>query len=335
LPLDALVNATQSALELVVQLQLLPTVNANEPLPPAAATFWPEGATAAVHSGVDAGCATVKVCPAIITEAERAFPEFAATFSVTLPEPVPLRGAAIAIQFAVVSALHAHEPSEVMRTATVPPAVGAAALMASSVNWHTAASCAIPTCWSFTSSVPRRATWSTFAATRYATLPSPWPLLADVRAIHSFEDDAAHVQSREVDTVNVPAPPEAATFGDELLTVTEHFEPVGPVIDVEDEPQPAAHTASTPAIKLERTGRRQRTRCADVTASGEKPQQQLTCRYRRGAIVSDRAISAAAPVESGFHLGPYNGRRRLLRGIGATRRHRRSPRGTAIAMPRR
>jgi hypothetical protein len=88
------------------------------------------------------------------------------------------------------------------------------------------------------------------AATRYATVPSPWPLLADVRAIHSFGDDAAHVQSREVDTVNVPAPPEADTVGDELLAVTEHFAPLGPVIDVEDEPQPAANIASTPAISL-------------------------------------------------------------------------------------
>ena len=101
--------------------------------------------------------------------------------------------------------------------------------------------------------MPRRAAWSTFAATRYETVPSPCPLLADVRAIHSLADEAAHVQSREVDTVNVPAPPDAATLGAEVLTVTEHFGPLGPVIDVEDEPQPAAHIAITPAITLVRS----------------------------------------------------------------------------------
>jgi hypothetical protein len=146
LPLDALVNVTQSALELVVQPQLLPTISENEPLPPVAATFWLAGAIAAVHSGAAAGCATVKVCPAIVTGAERALPEFAATLSVMLPEPVPLRGAAIAIQFAVVSAVHAHDPSEVTRTVTMPPDAGVVALMASSENWHTAPSCAIDTC---------------------------------------------------------------------------------------------------------------------------------------------------------------------------------------------
>ena len=146
LPLVALVTATQSALELAVQLQLRPMVSVNEPLPPVAAAFWLAGAIAAVHSGADADCATVKICPPTVTGAERALPAFAATFSVTLPEPVPLRGDAMAIQLAAVSAVHVHEASEVTCTATVPPDAGVVALTASSENWHAAPSCAIDTC---------------------------------------------------------------------------------------------------------------------------------------------------------------------------------------------
>jgi hypothetical protein len=62
-------------------------------------------------------------------------------------------------------------------------------------------------------------------------------------AIQLFDDDAAHVQSRGVETVSVPAAPEGGAVESELLTVTAHFAPLGAVTDVDVDPQRATQPA--------------------------------------------------------------------------------------------
>jgi hypothetical protein len=98
----------------------------------------------------------------------------------------------------------------------------------------------------FTSIVERRADGSWFAATRYSTAPSPWPLLGDVMTIQFAFPDAAHVQSRVVVIARLPAPPDAGTVDIEFATATWHFDDEGAMSDDSAAVQ-AEQTASTAA----------------------------------------------------------------------------------------
>src|SRR3954470_6287431 len=75
---------------------------------------------------------------------------------------------------------------------------------------------------------PERLTGSAFAATRYVTFPSPWPLADVVSDIHDACDDALHVQSRSTMTETVPTPPaESKEAGDEDAAVSQRPDAAG------------------------------------------------------------------------------------------------------------
>ena len=96
---------------------------------------------------------------------------------------------------------------------------------------------------SFTVTMPWRGVGSTFVSTRYDNAASPWPLADDISEIHDVAVDADHVQSRLVLMVSVPEAPAAGTEVIELPTDTEHFESLGDVTEIEDDPQADARYA--------------------------------------------------------------------------------------------
>ena len=57
--------------------------------------------------------------------------------------------------------------------------------------------------------------------------------------------ETAHVQSRLVAIVSVPAPPDGGADGIEFVTVTWHFDPDGPATDTAEDVQDAASPAAT------------------------------------------------------------------------------------------
>jgi len=67
-------------------------------------------------------------------------------------------------------------------------------------------------------------------------VPSPWPVTADVSAIHCVVVDADHVQSRFVLTLMVPVMPSAGADEPELAAVTLHLTSVGAVTFMDEEP---------------------------------------------------------------------------------------------------
>jgi hypothetical protein len=69
------------------------------------------------------------------------------------------------------------------------------------------------------SMVPVRLTGSAFGEMRYATDPSPWPLVEDVKPIHGDCVATLHVQSRSTVIETVPPPPAEPkeVVGDEAL----------------------------------------------------------------------------------------------------------------------
>src|SRR4051812_42240970 len=101
----------------------------------------------------------------------------------------------------------------------------------------------MPTCVLLTSIVPRRCADSVFAAMRYTADPSPCPLLPAVITIHETALDTAHVQSRFVAIVSVPAPPDGGADCIELVTFTWHFDPEGPATDTAEDVHAAASAA--------------------------------------------------------------------------------------------
>ena len=178
------------------------------------------------------------ICPS------RASPPFGRTFSVTVPLPEPLDPAVTVIHDAVLSAVHPHA-GELASTAMPigPPAAGLVAAAGVTVNRHGAASCVMSAVASFTVTMPWRGVGSTFVSTRYDNAASPWPLADDISEIHDVAVDADHVQSRLVLMVSVPEAPVAGTEVIELPTDTEHFESLGDVTEIEDDPQADARYA--------------------------------------------------------------------------------------------
>jgi hypothetical protein len=160
---------------------------------------------------------------------------------VTVPFPDPRDPAATEIQAALLTAVHAHAGELAPTVISIePPAAGLAAADGVTVNRHGAGSCVTSTVASFTVTTPWRGDGSTFAATRYVTVASPWPASDDVSEIHGVAVDADHVQSRFVLMVSVPEAPAAGTEGIELVTDTEHFAPDGEVTEIDDDPQAEA-----------------------------------------------------------------------------------------------
>jgi hypothetical protein len=115
------------------------------------------------------------------------------------------------------------------------------------VKRHGAASCAISIFVLLTSTLALRGAGSLFAATRYASDPLPCPLLPDVITTQPAALDAAHVQSRVVVTVIVPAAPLAGAICIEFAALTSHFEIDGDVNETEEDPQPAVKEAASAA----------------------------------------------------------------------------------------
>jgi hypothetical protein len=72
-------------------------------------------------------------------------------------------------------------------------------------------------------------------------------LVPEVITTHDALVDAAHVQSRVVVTVIVPAAPPAGTDDMEFAVVTSHFEADGPVTETEDDPHALRIGASASA----------------------------------------------------------------------------------------
>jgi hypothetical protein len=174
----------------------------------------------------------------------RTSPPFGSTFTVTVPLPEPLDPAVTVIHDAVLSAVHPHA-GELAATATLigPPTAGLDAAAGVTVNRHGAASCVMSAVASFTVTTPWRGDGSTLPSTRYDNAASPCPLGDDISEIHDVDVDADHVQSRLVLIVSVPAAPVAGTEVIELPTDTEHFESLGDVTEIEDDPQAEAKYA--------------------------------------------------------------------------------------------
>ena len=57
--------------------------------------------------------------------------------------------------------------------------------------------------------------------------------------------EAAHVQSRLVEIVSVPAPPDGGADCIELVTLTWHFDPDGPATDTAEDVHEMSSTAAT------------------------------------------------------------------------------------------
>jgi hypothetical protein len=213
------------------------------------------GGGAGVGGGGDetSGCDTITCWFATVTGALRGGPPFASTVSFTdaLPDPLAV---AIWIQPASVAALHAHAPGDAsIATFTAPPPADTATADGDTLKRHCAGSCAMSTFALLTSTVPRRGAGSVFAATRYSSAPLPCPFVPEVMTTHEALVDAAHVQSRVVVTVIVPAAPPAGTDCMEFSALTSHLDADGPVTESDDDPQAAPKSASrAPAARAER-----------------------------------------------------------------------------------
>jgi hypothetical protein len=183
-----------------------------------------------------------------VAVALRPAPPFASIVRVTEPLPDP-PALAVRTHGASVAAVHVHEPGDASTaTVAVPPPAPMLTAVGDTLKRHCAASCVMSTFELFTSTLPTRGEGSLFAATRYDSCPLPCPLLPDVITTHDDALDAAHVQSRVVVTLMVPAAPVAGTDCIEFSAVTSHLDAEGEVTDTEEEPQaapmPAARTAA-------------------------------------------------------------------------------------------
>jgi hypothetical protein len=154
------------------------------------------------------------------------------------------------------------------------------------VKRHCAGSCAISTLELLTSTVARRAAASVFAATRYPSAPLPCPFVPDVITTHDALVDAAHVQSRVVVTVMVPAAPPAGTDAIEFSVATSHFDAVGAVTETDDDPHALPMSARRTAAAVTagtRTG---------ITAAARATRLPACHRARQGSAVMSRPVFA-------------------------------------------
>jgi hypothetical protein len=118
LPLEPDVMVIQACVLVAVHAQPAPAVTVTEPFPPEEATDWESGEMANVHPSP---WVMVTVCPATVTVPEREGPLRAATFSVTVPDPVPFAPDVTVIQSALLAAVHGQPADDVIVRLRVPP----------------------------------------------------------------------------------------------------------------------------------------------------------------------------------------------------------------------
>jgi hypothetical protein len=265
LPELPLVITSHASLADAVHVHCAAVSTITVPDPPPAGTDCAPGRSVQLHGRVGSGvggvgvggvgvgvgpalaaCRIVIVCPAIVTAASRAPPVLSAMFNVTAALPEPFGELPTVIQLTLLAAFHEHA-GELAVTGTLigPPLAPITPPGACTVKRHGAASCVRSTVASFTFTDPRRGEGSGFADTRYATVPSPCPLVSDVNAIHCVAVVAVHAQSRFVETVRVPVAPSGGAELDGLLTDTLHFTSVGDVTLIDEEPHPAVRYAAS------------------------------------------------------------------------------------------
>jgi len=103
-----------------VHAQPAPAVTVTDPVPPDEATDCESGAMANVHPSP---WVIVTVCPATVIEPDRDGPLSAATFIVTVPDPLPLLPAAMVIHGWLADADHAQPlPAMTLIVRAPPPA---------------------------------------------------------------------------------------------------------------------------------------------------------------------------------------------------------------------
>ena len=171
----------------------------------------------------------MKVSPAIVTVPNRdAVAEVAATFSDTMPLPVPVAPAVTVIQLALLVAVRAHPVVPVIVTVTGPPAAPRLWYAGDKLKGPhvTTPDCvgATPACvtvkvWPPMVTVPVRTTVVAFAATLSATEPLPVPVAPLVTAIQLALLVAVRAHPAVPFTVIDTAPPAVPTLcavGDRL-----------------------------------------------------------------------------------------------------------------------
>jgi hypothetical protein len=102
---------------------------------------------------------------------------------------------------------------------------------------------------------------------------------------HEALVDAAHVQSRVVVTMIVPAAPPAGTEDIEFSVDTSHFDADGPVTETEDDPHALPNSASAAAATSAEERRRGITAAARCNSSARVPRT-----IRRARQYPDRMI---------------------------------------------
>jgi hypothetical protein len=127
-----------------------------------------------------------------------------------LPLPLPL---VTWTHAASAAAVHAQPLTVATVNVTAPPSADTAALDGEKANLHGAGSCATVISTVLIVIVARRDAGCALASTRYDSAPSPWPLVGGSSATQPAEAEAAHVQSRVVETVICPVPPAAGVVG--------------------------------------------------------------------------------------------------------------------------
>ncbi len=176
---------------------------------------------------------------------------FAATDSDTVPLALPLAPEAIAIQPAPLVAVQLQPESVETLTEMRPPLAPIASLAGLMEKRHGAPAWLSGTLWPPTAIAPLRAAGDGFAATLYATVPSPWPLAPPPIAIQLVDVLTDHVQSRAAPTVRLPLPPFGGNDVVALATLTWHLSAVGVVtavpVDVEVQAAVAHTTAAATA----------------------------------------------------------------------------------------
>jgi hypothetical protein len=171
-------------------------------------------------------------------------------------------------------------------------------------------------------------------------------LVPDVITTQVALVDAAHVQSRVVVTVIVPAAPPAGTADIEFSVATSHFDSDGPVTETDDDPQAPANSASADAASAQ--GRRRGiTAPARCNSSARVPLTIARARqYADGVFCEEiraatkcSAVATAAHVAARFPNGATRetaatligsrGERRAASAHQASRRRNRRRRGRA------
>ena len=206
-PPDPEVTVTHGTLLVAAHEQVEPVDTATgEPAPPPAATDCDDGS---IENEQPDDWSTVNVHPPIVTVPLRAVPEFAATFSLTVPLPLPLAPEAMVIQVAWLVAFQEHDdPAVTVTSIPFAPPDDTDRLVGLIVMSHDDAPA-----WLTVSAAPPivtvavRGVAAVLAATLNPTEPEPVPLGSVVIVTHDAPLLAVQVQPAAVVTATVLAPP--------------------------------------------------------------------------------------------------------------------------------